>query len=202
MQMQSDGSCSITIILDSVDHGKLVFPKTLATHAKEFDSFCKPNLTCTACLIHGYAVVLGIGQPCLQQNSSSTVDLLAYCLDILSQCPQIDLRRSEVIVQGDNATKECKNNTTLRFLSSCVGARKLGRAELRTLQSGHSHEDVDQFFSMLCGHLHSENNLHVPADFLASLRRWLSSPGIRPHDPQKIVVQHDQVRCWTFGAVI
>ena len=63
---------------------------------------------------------------CLQQNSSSTVDLLAHCLDILSQCPQIDLRRSELIVQGDNAYKGMQEQHDSAFLELVCGCSETG----------------------------------------------------------------------------
>ena len=187
---------TICCILDSVDHAKLPLPKSAAMAAKEFDGLCRPTLTCTACITHGYCLVLALGQPCLQQNSSSTADLLSYSLNLLASDLNVELRRADIRVQADNASKEAKNNTMCRLLSGLTASRQLFRAELRCLQSGHSHEDVDQFFSQLCSHLTSESELHTALDYQVSLKRWLEQPEVRPHEPRKYVVFHDQVRSW------
>ena len=187
-------------IIDSVDHAKLPLPKATAMSSKAFDGLCRPTLTCTACIIHGYAVILSLGQPCLQQNSSSSADLVAYGLALVAEnFPGVDLRRASLVIQGDNASKEAKNNTMCRLLSGLTACFKVKRAQLCCLQSGHSHEDVDQMFSQLCSHLHGEQELHTPLDYQVSLTRWLEQSSVRPSEPIKRVIFHDEVRSWKLA---
>ena len=66
------------------------------------------------------------------------------CLHILSGVPGLDLKRCELVAFGDNSSKELKNNSVLRLLGGLVQTHKIKRSELRTLESGHSHEDLDE----------------------------------------------------------
>lgn len=102
--------------------------------------------------------------------------------------PDIDLRNTELVLVTDNASKEGKNNTVLRFLSGMVSTRKLLRAEFRSLESGHSHEDLDQAFSSLASQ-----------QFLSCIKRWLNTPSVRPLEPVHVVEKLDMVRSWNLG---
>ena len=55
------------------------------------------------------------------------------------------------LVQKLRQTKELKNNIVFRLLSALVGCRWLHACSFNTLQSGHSHEDIDEAFSALAG---------------------------------------------------
>ena len=87
----------------------------------------------------------------------------------------IDLRHCEMLCQADNAAQESKNNTIVRLPSALVAAKKVGRAEARFLQSGHSHEDVDGFFGHVAAMLEENNELHLPCDFCRKLQAFLTS---------------------------
>lgn len=199
MGIQSTGAQSITITVDSMDHCKYSYPKGLALHSKDFASFIRPCLTCTAAVIHGFATLIVLSEPYVAQTSSWTCDILAHCLHVLSQIPGLDLKNCELVAFGDNSTKELKNNSVLRLLSGLTATRKIRRAELRTLESGHSHEDLDQTFSILASHLNSVSELWTPRDYVRSISAWLQSPHVRPHEPRKFVHLVNQVRSWFLG---
>ena len=63
-----------------------------------------------------------------------------------------------------------------------IGSRRLKRMELRFLQSGHSHEDVDAWFSVLSNLLESKKHLETPEDFQQVLQEFLVDPKQRPHE--------------------
>ena len=81
---------------------------------------------------------------------------------------ELDFRRCSLHCHGDNASKELKNNSVFRLLSALVGCRWLHACSFNTLQSGHSHEDIDEAFSALAGQ-HS-----FALKFLAQLMTALS----------------------------
>lgn len=74
--------------------------------------------------------------------------------------------------------------------------RRLKGASLGTLQSGHSHEDIDQMFSSLATHIRNESELHCPSDFVQSIQSWLDQPQTRPSEKFKRCFKLDQVRAW------
>lgn len=194
--MQSDGRQTVVITIDSMDHSKYAYPRSLAMCSKDFSTFIKPTLTCTAALIHGFGVVIILAEPYVHQTSSWTCDVLAYCLNILAQVPDLDLSQCEVIAFGDNSSKELKNNSVCRLLAGLTNSFRIKRSELRTLESGHSHEDLDQVFSVLSAHLSTVQELHTPEDFRSSIQEWLESPHVRPTEPRKYVRLINQVRSW------
>ena len=146
--------------------------------SKDLQGLNRPSLEMTACIVHGHCVILAISDPRLHKDSSAICDLVAHTLGRLSN-GGCDLRRAEFILQADNTARESKNNSVIRMLASFVCAKRLGRAELRFLQSGHSHEDVDGFFSHVASSLEQENELHLPSDFAEKLRRFLRQPQAR-----------------------
>lgn len=189
----------MVITLDSMDHAKYSYPKGVALSSKEFNSFVRPCLTCTAAIIHGYATIVVLAEPYVHQTSSWSCDILAHCVHLLAIDPTVDLRSYEVIAFGDNSSKELKNNGVLRLLSGLTASRRIRRAELRTLQSGHSHEDLDQTFSVLSSYLSSQKEIWTPSEYRRSIEEWLRSPGVRPLEPRKHVYLVNQVRSWTLN---
>ena len=200
--LQSSGDQTIVITLDSMDHSKYAYPKSLAMQSKDFGNFVRPCLTCTAALIHGFGTVIVLAEPYVHQTSSWTVEVLAFCLNILSGVPGLDLKRCELIAFGDNSSKELKNNSVLRLLGGLVQTHKVKRSELRTLESGHSHEDLDQVFSVLSSYLATVPEMWTPMDYQRSIQQWLDTPSVRTSEPRKFARLINQVRSWTSDQII
>ena len=79
---------------------------------------------------------------------------------------------------------------------------KIKRAEIRTLMSGHTHEDVDSLFSNIASVLkQSGQRLHTPHDYLNVVRQYLNRDDVRPTEMHSEVVLLDQVRDWSHGLV-
>lgn len=190
---------TLCIMLDSIDHSKFAVPRARCLGSKDFANFIRPTMHCTAALVHGVATFVILGEPFTMQNSSWTVDILAHIMHVLALRSDIDLRNTELVLVTDNASKEGKNNTVLRFLSGMVLTRKLLRAEFRSLESGHSREDLDQAFSSLASHIHSDPDLFNPEQFLSCIRRWLNTPNVRPLEPVHVVEKLDMVRSWLLA---
>ena len=53
-----------------------------------------------------------------------------------------------------------------------VGSNKIHRMQLRFLMKGHSHEDIDQWFSAISGQIESHPQLHTPEEFLEMLTAY------------------------------
>ena len=71
--------------------------------------------------------------------------------------------------------------------------------ELRFLQSGHSHEDVDAWFSVLSNVIESHKHLQTPQDFQRLLQDFLTDLTQRPHELHwRDVVLVNAIRDWSF----
>lgn len=83
-------------------------------------------------------------------------------------------------------------------MSQWVATSRLWNCELRCLQKGHSHEDVDAFFANVAVTVEKYNELHRPCNFQEILQQYLDG-GARRHEPLKRVVQVDEVRDWCLA---
>ena len=97
-----------------------------------------------------------------------------------------------------NCSKEAKNNSLCRYLAALCARGRIHSARMHFCASGHSHEDIDQFFSLLGTFLQSQSELHDPGQFLDAVRKYLSNRSVRPLERGRDVVKIDQVRSWTL----
>lgn len=191
------GLPTLCIIIDGMDRGKWAVPRSGILASKAFNGLNRPSLDCTALIAHGHCVCTAFGHPNVIKGANWTCDLITFLLDRLTAAGT-DLRAHSLTLQADNCSKESKNNTTARLLATLVGKGLLRSARLQYCMSGHSHEDIDQYFSLLSTFLQTQCELHEPMEFQQALRRYLSNPSVRPLERLREVVQVDQVRDWSL----
>lgn len=194
--MGPTGRPSICIITDAIDHNKFRVPRSKIFNSKEMGGFIRPCMDMTTVLVHGRYVLMALSEEWVRKDSSWGTELLAYTLGRLGD----DLREAEVIIQADNCSRECKNNTLCRFGAMLVGTRRLRRYEQRFLITGHSHEDIDQYFSAVSSLIESNSELHDPHAFVRTLETWLRDASVRPNERLREVIKVGQVRDWTLGS--
>ncbi|CAE7894971.1 unnamed protein product, partial [Symbiodinium microadriaticum] len=182
---------TVCLIIDSIDHSKLRWPRSLVLQSKDFASFNRPHLTCTGVICHGYSALLCVSETHISADSSRTTEIIMHTLQRLQSNLKVDLRACQLVVQSDNCSKEGKNNTLLRTLSGLVASRRLARAELNFLESGHSHEDVDSWFALLAAFIEQHQEVHSPEAFVDLLNGFLRAQP-RPHEEDRAVVKLDQ----------
>lgn len=155
-------------------------------------------MTCTGIILHGHIVCVAFSEGHVSQGADWVCELLAYVFAKLKSLA-VDLRHYTVNFQSDNCPKEGKNNSICRFFSLAVAKRWVDCARLRYMVSGHSHEDIDQFFSLLGSFLSHESELHTADEFCDALRKYLANPAVRPAEPTRDVIKVDRVRSWILG---
>jgi hypothetical protein len=153
----------------------------------------------TARIAHGHGVVMALGLPFVKKDSAWSCEIIAHSLHNVAQTS--DLRSFEILCQADNTCREVKNNCCFRFGGLMTGLHRVKRWEYRFLQSGHSHEDVDRFFSVLSNAIEAHKNVEAPRDFQNLLQQLLNDPKHRP-DEQKFrsVRIVDTVRDWPLAS--
>lgn len=169
----------ICCILDGMDKSKFRCPRSINVQAKEFASFVRPAVDVHGVLTHGHMAALYLSDANIPKDSSWCTDILCNALDELGR--SVDLRTVRFVAQSDNTTREVKNNTILRAMGYFVATRRLHSAELRTLRVGHSHEDIDGWFSQLNSVLESTNELRTPEAFRVRLDQYLQLSTTRPY---------------------
>lgn len=194
------GNRTLTLIIDGMDRAKWCVPRSAVLAAKSLSGLNRPALDCAGIIVHGHLVCNAFGYPGVVKGANWTCDLLTFVFNKLTQSG-LDLREYEINIQADNATKESKNNCVARMLSMYVGRRLIRSARMRYCVSGHSHEDIDQYFSLLGSYLQTQSELHDPEQFAESLRRYLSNSSVRPLETMREVVQVDKVRDWRCSSI-
>ena len=186
----------LCIILDSMDMAKYSWPKSPIMNGKDFCSWGRPRMACTSMLAHGHMVLTVLSHHAISTNSSRTTEILSYALSKLPQEKRIDFRHIILHIQGDNCSKECKNNTLLRHFAWQIAMRKLKGCQMSFLSSGHSHEDIDSMFSNLRAWLSQFPDLHTPARFCDCLERYFSIKKNRANEPLRDTIRMDRFRDW------
>ena len=200
LPMLPTGQKSITIICDGLDHQKFAYPRDLSFSAKEFSKFVRPALDCYAAILHGHGLFVSLSEPFLRKDSSFCCDVLSHVLHRVSASS--DMREYEIIIQSDNTCKEIKNNTLMRWGGMMVGLHRCRRLEFRFLQSGHSHEDCDQWFAQVSNLIERNKSLQTPYDFQAVLQSWLDEGETRPDEKEfRIVSMVSACRNWTLVTI-
>lgn len=190
------GECEVTCILGSMDAQKHSWPRSRAMSSKEFASFCRPRLTSTSLIIHGFSVTVALSPNICSANSSRSTEILAHGFSQLST--RLDLRKVRICIQADNYTKEIKNNGTLRLIGMWTALRKIAGGELSFLSSGHSHEDIDAMFNLLRSCIESHRELWTPESFRSCIESFFEDPKNRPFEPHRKVLLMSKFRDWTL----
>lgn len=166
-----NGNRIISIICDAMDHSKYRYPRSPIFASKEFSGCVRPCLDATAVVIHGYLVLMGLSETWTKKDSSWSTELLFNALDRLAD--QTDYRDADICLQSDNCVRETKNNTLLRAGAYLVGTHRCHSFTMKFLMSGHSHEDIDQLFSMVSNRIERCPELPTPFHFVELLRDFL-----------------------------
>ena len=199
--MRDDGYITITCIVDSIDHSKFQYPKALGLTAKEFGTFIKPTLQTTCVIAHGYGCYLYLSEGHVTHDSAWTCEVVATTLHSLASNFDINWRKVKLVLAGDNSSKELKNNTILRMLSALTASERVHSTCLATLESGHSHEDIDQYFSSLATEVARLTELATPTDYITALQKWMDTCNLRGYEKVKEVKLVDRVRDWTLEII-
>ena len=152
LQMLDASTSYLTVIMDGMDQSKLRVPKMgYARLTKTMEQLFRPTLHLAATWLHGFKVLVSIGDEDCKKDAECQIEQLARALShLLRFTSQLPLN---LHVQTDNCFREGKNRYVLNwglllvilgvFRSVCYGY----------LRTAHSHEDVDQVFGQLARYL-------------------------------------------------
>ena len=127
------------IVLDAMDQSKFCYPRHAAFTSHQFDDFQRPRAHVYGAYVHGFCTFLSISAADVSKGGSTTVEILAYLLTLLSK--HVDLSTYDVRILLDNASSANKNNTVLAFAGMLVCAGLVASSVVMFLRVGHTHED-------------------------------------------------------------
>ena len=74
-----------------------------------------------------------------------------------------------LVIQTDNTVSACKNQEWALFLSVLQRRSNFDTIHSMYLREGHTHEDVDMIFSLVCSKVLRRNRIKTPNELLVSL---------------------------------
>lgn len=139
----------LSIIIDGMDQNKTNVPHVVR-EAKGMDSLEKVNVHVTGFIAHGYMHAIYTWLDNFAKDPNMTMTILMEGLNDLRRLygPEWKMPR-KLYLQLDNPTGENKNKFTIMFLACLVFFAVFDKIKLSFLLVGHTHEDIDQFFSRL-----------------------------------------------------
>ena len=158
-----------------MDHSKFAFPRwNFKKIPHELDNLIRPTMTFTAALAHGWGTYLFAAGPQVLTGSDYFIEVLCQVIEQVFQAcsPQssrpADRRKwpSHLVVVADNTVKSAKNQHVLKFLALLVARQLFKSVTLFHLMVGHTHEDIDQLFSVVLAFLRRKGHWQSPDEVL------------------------------------
>ena len=171
-------STVLVIIIDSMDRKKAVWPKwDFNRRPHEIEQLKpRPRMTVTGGMAHGWCTAIYIAQETLSHGSNAYVEVLCQLLDEVARLCRVHGRRFPVhlVLQADNTVAQTKNQYASGFCSQLVGMQKFCTVTMNFLMVGHTHEDIDQLFALICQYVIRRHRWQTPEEFKRLVREALS----------------------------
>jgi hypothetical protein len=164
------------IILDGMDKAKFAFPKFgYGKISKDIADKTRPRAPLTAAYAHGHSVNLFLTQENQNHGADLFCELLCQVLNgVKKSCMEKGREMPEhLIVVTDNTVSWSKNTFANQFFAYLVGSFKFRTVSALHLMVGHTHEDIDQLFSVCTALLNAKKSWQTPTEILEFLRASL-----------------------------
>ncbi|XP_046582541.1 uncharacterized protein LOC124289914, partial [Haliotis rubra] len=142
----------VSLIIDNMDQNKTNLP-VFPEQSKIDGSLAHVKHHVTGVVDHGNrAAHAVVWNTCIPGDANVTCTVLLYVLSRIAQLNHGHLPET-LYLQADNSPKDNKNKTVLYFLALLVKLKIFKKVKLSFLMVGHTHEDVDQLFSVFAREL-------------------------------------------------
>jgi hypothetical protein len=149
----------VSITIDAADQADFHLPHW-AEHDKDEASAFKVKTHVVGALMHGHAPKAFISGNQCKQGHNVTIQAFWECL--------VTLHKGKygipptIFLQLDNTTKQNKGKYLVAFCELLVSLKVCKEIKINFLPVGHTHEDIDQFFSRLAILLRRTDALSLP----------------------------------------
>ncbi|XP_068753053.1 uncharacterized protein [Montipora capricornis] len=138
------------LIIDGMDQNKLLIP-SLINQAKSYGSAWRLKTHLTGVINHGREVLAFTDVHQWGHDSNFTINILLRTLRRMQHIPDV------LYLQMDNCWRENKNQFVIIFLAVLVKRQIFKKVKINFLMVGHTHEDIDQFFSKIAASIAKKN---------------------------------------------
>ena len=170
----------LSIIIDGMDQRKSEIPRVprgQVTHA--LDALYRVRQTITGALVHHVGRFFYISTSDIKGGATLEIECLhrtiARTLEykLANKLP----RPKDLCIQMDNCGHQ-KNKYMMAYLTHLIATHQFENITLSFLEKGHTHEDIDQAFSVLSGAF-KRSTCHTPSEFRDQIHAaFPHTPGI------------------------
>lgn len=138
----------VSWIADGFDQSRCGLPSFFAS-AHDVASLLRMPMHVMGTLDHGHGVLVQLVHPACKQGANVTIEAIHRAIVARVANHGLDGLPPHLYMQLDNTSKQCKNRFVLAFLAYLVHIGVFSVVTVSFLMVGHTHEDIDQFFSRL-----------------------------------------------------
>ena len=185
--VSSDGGV-LTIIIDSMDKSKLVWPQYAFRQPKSLAGITRPRMVLTAAIAHGWTVEFFLSDDEVTSHGASHFcDVLTKTLERVQDIADREGREmpKHLCIQSDNTTAQAKNSLVGQFLAHLVAAGHFDTCTLNFLPVGHIHEDIDLVFGILLANVLRRYRVQCPEELCTMIEigmaDWAAKYGLECH---------------------
>ncbi len=156
----------LSIAIDGMDQAKFKIPRN-TENTKDLEHCWRPVLHVTGALVEGLGEFYFLSESDQKKNSDANVNVLGRVLDNVNAVYKAkgqDMPENLVLLT-DNTTREEKNQHTAKFLASLIASRKFDCIDNNYFMKGHTHNKLDQRFSVCATALSKAPILQTPEHF-------------------------------------
>lgn len=166
------GNRIVHLRIDGMDQAKFKCPRHLE-NSKMWGSVWRPTLHCVGCIVEGVLEMYVILDEDVKKDSNQNCSILSWALDKAAGIlEKRGLTMPEFMsVTYDNTAREGKNQTVAKWLSWLVASGKFRSVQDGACEKGHTHNRLDQRFSIIATLLKRESGLQTPQQFVAKIKQ-------------------------------
>ena len=169
----------MSVIIDGADQKKNALPHSYR-EPKEASNLWKQPVHNMGAISHGRQAFCFLANDSMQMGSNATIEVLhRVCMITLEQEGCLP---PHLFLQLDNTTRQCKSQYVKGYCATLVACKVFEKITITYLPVGHTHEDIDQMFSVFSNKLRVAN-VFTRRELAALLRTALVAPRLinTPH---------------------
>ena len=161
--------------IDGMDQAKFKIPRQLE-NAKAWGQIWRPTLHTLGIIVEGLFEIFLIMDMDIPKDSNMQCTALTYALDVTAK----ELARrglpmpQNLSIKFDNTPREGKNQHLVKYEAWLVGMGVFRSVQDSQGEKGHTHDSLDQRFSVVATLLSSSMILQTPGDFVKQIRKRLA----------------------------
>ena len=169
------------IRIDGMDQAKFRCPRNM-DNSKGWETLWRPQLHCVGVIVEGVLEGYFVMDQDVKKNSDMEITILSLALErsaeLLSSRGGV-MMPEHLSLTYDNTAREGKNQHMAKWMAWLVSRGMFRSVQDGNGQVGHSHNKLDQRFSVVGGVLSRQTCLQTPEDFMTVIQQHVHPAGGR-----------------------